>query len=443
MAKVLLLGAGRSVGALVDYLQENALLLNLSLRIGDKDINKSQIMAEKFSGASFFQFDISEDEGLDSEFRWADLVISMLPSHLHGRVAHLCLHHSAHLITASYCSPQIKNLDQQVKDKNLVFLTEMGLDPGIDHMSAMRAIDQLKKLGNKVVSFKSYVGGLIAVSKEKNPWNYKFTWNPRNVVKAGQGVVKFLKQGELKYLGYNSLFRRVEQLDIPELGSYEAYYNRDSLKYIDQYALGDCATVIRGTLRNQGFCEAWDVFVQLGLTDDSFQMKTAGMSYREFLNSFLRYHPSKSVEEKVLDFVGQDAAVFEKIEWLNLFSDQEKVELNVASPAQVLQSVLERKWKFSPEDKDVVVMYHEILFEKNNNVHRKQLSVCVYGDESGDTAMAKTVGLPIGIATKLILKNRLLCSGVLIPVIQEIYEPVLSELKTYGIDFNECTSAME
>ena len=435
MSKVLLLGAGRSVPSLVIYLQKHAVSLNLNLRIGDADIKNAEKIANLFPGATCFQFDITSNKSLLQEIRNADLVISMLPAHFHGQVAKVCIDSGVNMATASYTNAQIKSFDEQAKNNDVIVLMECGLDPGIDHMSAMKELDDLRSSNAKLLSFKSFTGGLIAPESDNNPWNYKFTWNPRNVVLAGQGVVKFKRNNKLKYIPYNSLFKRLETISVTGLGGFEGYANRDSLKYIEEYNLHDCPTVFRGTLRRPGFAKAWGLLLTLGLTNDTFQVKNSlGMSYREFLNSFLVYHDTKSVEEKIKE-ISADESVFEKLEWLELFSDKLLIESENSSPAQILQEILEKKWQLQPEDKDMVVMQHKIEYEIENKKYLKKSSLVVKGENSTLTSMAQTVGLPLGIAVKLILENRIESRGICSPTTKEFYNPILDELESYGIEF--------
>ena len=445
MSKVLLLGAGRSVWSLVKYLNNHALKLNLDLRIGDINITEAEKLASLIPGSSFFKFDILSDQSLDVEVKRVDLVISMLPAHLHGRVAEACLAQNTHLLTASYVHPQIKNLSTEAEKKNLLFLMECGLDPGIDHMSAMKEIHEIKQEKGKIISFKSFTGGLVAPESDNNPWNYKFTWNPRNVVLAGQGTVKFLRNGKYKYIPYTNLFNRLETVTFKTVGEFEAYANRDSLKYISLYDLGNCPTVFRGTLRRPGFSQAWSLMVKLGLTDDSYILEhNEVLTNREFLNSFLVYDPKKSVEEKFLEKFNltTESDEFKKFKWLGLFN-HDKVSIHKGSPAQILQSILEKKWVLEKEDKDMVVMQHQIEYELEGKLFKKISSLVLKGDNSVDTSMSKTVGLPLGIAAKNILLSNWNLSGVHIPNKKMVYEAILSELEELGIYFHTHTISLD
>jgi len=294
-----------------------------------------------------------------------------------------------------------------------------------------------------MLGFESFTGGLVAPENDNNPWNYKFTWNPRNVVLAGQGqAVKFIQEGQYKYIPYQKLFRRTEIIEIEGYGRFEGYANRDSLRYRSIYGLEDIKTIYRGTLRRVGFCRAWDVFVQLGATDDSYIMEgSETMTHRQFINSFLAYNLHDSVEIKLMQYlhIDQDSELMEKLKWLGIF-DNTIIGLKNATPAQILQNILEKKWSLDEGDKDMIVMWHKFNYELDGKKHQRESSLVVLGDDSHHTAMAKTVGLPLAIATRLILEGKINLKGVIIPIHKQIYEPVLNELKQYGINFKDKTA---
>ena len=365
----------------------------------------------------------------------ADIVISMLPASLHFKVAQDCVKYKTNLVTASYVSEDIKSLDTQAKENGVLLLNEIGLDPGLDHMSAMKIIDQIKAKGGELKSFKSYCGGLVAPESVSSPWQYKFTWNPRNVVLAGQGVAQYIRNGKYKYIPYHRLFKRTESLTILDQGEFEAYANRDSLAYRGIYGLNNIPTLLRGTLRRPGYCESWDLFVELGMTDDSYQMNVSGMTYMNFLNSFMREANNTSQNRLKKHFRITDN-VLTKFDWLGFFGDT-KIEIKKATPAQVLQSILESKWTLGKDDKDMVVMQHQFVYELDGTEHELHSSFVTFGEDQTYTAMAKTVGLPVGVATKLILKGIIKGKGVKVPVEKSVYNPVLSELEKFGIEFIE------
>lgn len=383
---------------------------------------------------------IDEDDKMQALIQNSDIVISMLPARFHPKAAKLCVQEKKPLVTASYLSDEMRALDSKAKEAGVLLLNEVGVDPGIDHMSAMRILDELRAKGAKFYQFESFTGGLLAPESEDNPWKYKFTWNPRNVVVAGQGgAVKFIQEGRYKYIPYHQVFRRTEFIEIEGYGRYEGYANRDSLWYREAYGLEDIPTIYRGTLRRPGFCRAWDVFVKLGATDDSYTLADSEhMTYRQFINTFLAYHPTDSVELKLRYYlqIAQDSDVMEKLEWLGIFSDT-KIGLKNASPAQILQHILEQKWKMKESDRDMIIMWHKIGFEIDGQKKELNSYMVDKGEDSTHTAMSRTVGLPVGIAAKMILQGEITETGAHIPTKANIYTPILKELEKHGISFTE------
>ncbi len=439
--KVLIIGAGRSASSLIKYLSDKSTKENLQIILADIDLEAAQKLAGDLQNIKIEIFDIFEESKRSKLIKDSDLVISMLPARFHMEVAKDCLKYGKHMVTASYISPELKALDDEVKAKGLVWMNEIGLDPGIDHMSAMQVLDRIRDKGGKMLLFESFTGGLVAPESDTNKWNYKFTWNPRNVVVAGQGgVAKFIQEGKYKYIPYQKLFRRSEILKIGEYGNFEAYANRDSLKYREAYGLKNVLTLYRGTIRRIGFSRAWNIFVQLGMTDDSYEMEnTEEMSYREFTNSFLPYRPHDTVELKLRNYlhIEQDDILWEKITELELCNPHKKIGLKNATPAQALQKILMDKWMLQPEDKDMIVMLHIFGYELNGEKKQIESHMVVIGDDQKYTAMAKTVGLPVAIVSLKILNKEITTPGVQIPIKKEVYEPILEELSKYGILFKE------
>ncbi|WP_353167877.1 saccharopine dehydrogenase C-terminal domain-containing protein [Flavobacterium sp.] len=441
MRKILIIGAGRSASSLIKYLLDKSEAENLLLTIADL----SEALANKKTGnhknARAISFDVCNDEQRKQEIQQADIVISMLPAHLHIEVAKDCVFYKKSMITASYISEEMKNLDFQAKENQIVLMNEIGLDPGIDHMSAMKIMDDIKSKGGKIILFESFCGGLVAPESDTNLWNYKFTWNPRNVVLAGQGgAAKFIQEGTYKYIPYHKLFRRTEFLEVEGFGRFEAYANRDSLKYREIYGLQNAETCYRGTIRRVGFSKAWDVFVQLGMTDDTYIIDDSeNMSNRDFVNLFLPYHPTDSVEIKFRHQlkIDQDDVIWDKLLELDLFSKSVVTGLKNATPAQMLEKILSYKWTLQPEDKDMIVMYHKIGYEINGEQKQIDATMVCLGDDQTYTAMAKTVGLPVAIATLKILNGEIQTTGVQLPVSKEVYLPILEELEQYGVVFKE------
>lgn len=441
MRKILIIGAGRSASSLIKYLLDKSEAEKLLLTIADL----SEALANKKTGnhknARAISFDVCNDEQRKQEIQQADIVISMLPAHLHIEVAKDCVFYKKNMITASYISEEMKSLDFQAKENQIVLMNEIGLDPGIDHMSAMKIMDDIKSKGGKIILFESFCGGLVAPESDTNLWNYKFTWNPRNVVLAGQGgAAKFIQEGTYKYIPYHKLFRRTEFLEVEGFGRFEAYANRDSLKYRDIYGLQNAETCYRGTIRRVGFSKAWDVFVQLGMTDDTYIIDDSEhMSNRDFVNLFLPYHPTDSVEIKFRHQlkIDQDDVIWDKLLELDLFSKSVVTGLKNATPAQMLEKILSYKWTLQPEDKDMIVMYHKIGYELNGEQKQIDSTMVCLGDDQTYTAMAKTVGLPVAIATLKILNGEISTTGVQLPTAKEVYLPILEELEQYGVVFKE------
>ncbi len=434
---ILLLGAGRSVGSLIHYLKPYIDKNDWFLTVGDASFESAKEKTKGIVNSQAIEFDVFNSEILFEEVKKADIVISMLPAHLHIHIAKVCVDLKKSLFTASYVSKEIELLHQQAKNNGVLILMETGLDPGIDHMSAMQEIDAIKNQGGEITLFKSFTGGLVAPESDDNPWNYKFTWNPRNVVLAGQGTVKFIRNGYYKYITYHNLFKRLETITVNGYGDFDGYANRDSLKYRELYGLENIPTIFRGTLRKKGFCEAWDVFVQLGMTDDSYELEGVEfMTYREFTNTYLVYSDTKSVEEKLTDFfkLQPNSQVLSKLKWLGVLDDI-PIGLQKATPAQVLQKLLESKWKLREEDKDMVVMQHQFEYVLSKEKLSKTVSMVVKGEDAEHTSMAKTVGLPLGIAVRLFLEGKVDLTGVHVPVVKELYDPILRELKNHGVIF--------
>jgi len=441
MRQVLIIGAGRSASSLIRYLLSKSAEENLHLIVADLSLALAERKTEKHPNATPLALNIFDVDKRKEAIKNSCIVISMLPAFLHIEIAKDCLEFKKHLVTASYISDPMQDLDEQARKNNLIFMNEIGLDPGIDHMSAMKVIDEIRAKGGKMLLFESFCGGLVAPESDNNLWNYKFTWAPRNVVLAGQGgAAKFIQEGTYKYIPYGSLFRRTEFLEVEGYGKFEAYSNRDSLKYRSIYGLDDILTLYRGTVRRVGFSKAWNMFVQLGMTDDSYIMEDSeNMSYRQFTNSFLPYHPTDSVEIKMrlMLRIDQDDIMWDKLLELDLFNPNKKVNLPNATPAQILEKILTDSWTLEPDDKDMIVMYHKFGYELNGDKRQIDSKMVCIGDDQTYTAMSKTVGLPVAIATLLILNGKITTPGVQLPINKEVYLPILEELESYGVVFYE------
>lgn len=441
MRKILVIGAGKSASFLIKYLLEKSSEENLHIIVGDINIQNARKLINGHENGQAINLDIFSNHSRQEAIENADIVVSMLPARYHIEVAKDCITFGKHMVTASYVSKEMEELDKAAKNKGLVFMNEIGVDPGIDHMSAMKVIDEIRAKGGKMILFESFTGGLVAPESDNNLWNYKFTWNPRNVVLAGQGsAAKFLQEGTYKYIPYNRLFRRTEFLEIDGYGRFEAYANRDSLKYQSAYGMEDIKTLYRGTMRRVGFSRAWNIFVQLGMTSDDYTIEDSeNMSYRDFINAFLPYSHTDSVELKFRHAlkIDQDDIVWDKLEELDIFNDTKKVELKNATPAQILQKILMDSWTLQDDDKDMIVMYHKFGYKLNDKMHQIDSTMVAIGDDRTYTAMSKTVGLPVAMATLAILNEKITTPGVQIPIYKEVYEPILNELEGFGIKFSE------
>ena len=441
MRKILVIGAGKSTSYLLDYLLGKSETENLEITIGD--INPAAISPSiaNHKHCNVIKLDIFDETARQKAIENSDIVISMLPARFHIKVAEDCVRLKKHLVTASYVSPELLALDKEVKEAGLVFMNEIGLDPGVDHMSAMQVIDRIRDKGGKIILFESFCGGLVAPEYDNNLWNYKFTWNPRNVVLAGQGgTAKFIQEGTYKYIPYHRLFRRTEFFEIEGYGRFEGYANRDSLNYREAYKLQDALTIYRGTMRRVGFSKAWNMFIQLGATDDTYAIENSEkMSYRQFINLFLPYSPTDSVELKLRHYLklDQDDIRWDKLLELNIFDQTKLIGIPNATPAQALQKILEDSWTLKAEEKDMIVMYHKFGYELNGEKKQIDSKLVVTGENQTFTAMAKTVGLPVAMAALKILNGDIKTPGVQIPITKEVYEPILKELESYGVNFKE------
>ncbi len=423
---ILLFGAGKSATVLIDYLGKITLQKQWIFTVAD--VNEQVILA-KTSGMPHIQakaIQIEEEESRKALIEAADVVISMLPPTLHHLVAKDCLLLRKHLLTASYIDPAIKALDKEIADAGLLFLGEMGLDPGIDHMSAMKIIDHIHAQGGTITSFKSHCGGLVAPESDTNSWHYKISWNPRNIVTAGQAGAIYKEQDAIQKMDYNNIFKNAGTVEVEGIGQLAFYPNRDSLSYIPVYGLNDASTFIRTTLRYPGFCTGWQKIIEAGLTDDRVMIDTDHLSYGRFLR-----------EQLAANQVQLDTPLLEQqFEMLGLYNNH-SINKGLQSAAAILQDIIEEQWKLEHGDKDLIVMLHEISYTLNNSNHSIKSTLVVKGDDELRTAMAKTVGLPLGIAATLLLENKITLRGLHIPTIPAIYLPVLNELANEGIRFEE------
>ena len=439
MKKILIIGAGRSSGALINYLLEKATQKNWWITVADFSLETA---AEKIGGrknAEACSLDVDNTEERDRLIALQDVVISMLPAFMHFPVAQSCVDQKKHLITASYVSEDIRSLHTPALKNDVLLMNEIGLDPGIDHLSAMRAIHAIQSQGGSITAFRSYCGGLVAPESNDNPWGYKFSWNPRNVILAGQATARFLEHGKFRYVPYNRMFSEIENISVEGCGEFDGYPNRDSLSYRGIYGLDQVETMIRGTLRYKGFCKAWDILVKLGLTDDSIKIEIpAGFTYADLIQSFLPKNGSGSLSEQIAQCANlhpSDEAL-QKVIWTGITSNA-IVSPGLRSPAAILQELLEEKWKLKENDLDMVVMQHLIDFNLAGEKKRMIADLVCKGRSPKETAMADTVGLPLAMFTEMLLDGQVNLRGVQIPIQKDIYLPLLNALEKIGISFKE------
>lgn len=435
MKRILVIGAGRTSSSLINYLLSKSSEAAWFVTVADQSLELAEQKVGDHPGAKAIQFNVLDDDDRDAQIAKSDIVVSLLPETHHVHLIKDCIKHRAHLVTASYTSPEMAGYDQQVKDVGLIFLNEMGLDPGIDHMDTMRLITKVKNNGGKLISLRSFGGGLIAPESDDNPWGYKITWNPMNVVIAGMASARYVQDGKMRIVPYNRLFLDTHIVDVPGVGKFEAYPNRDSIKYRRIYKVPRIPNVFRGSMRKIGFCKAWNALVQIGLTDNRYIVPDSHkLTYNEWLSFYLQKKNSVDTKQSLINFLNESngSEIIDKIEWLGLLSDKE-IRLKDATPSEILLDLLKKKWRFSENDMDMVILHTEVEYEIENRIEKVISSYVVKGEPGFNTAMSKTVGLPMGIAVNLILNNKVKEKGVIIPIYPDIYKPALKELAELGI----------
>jgi saccharopine dehydrogenase-like NADP-dependent oxidoreductase len=421
MKNIVVFGAGKSATCLIDYLTRVCTERQWTLTVGDANVEALKGKNIPSPAWNPVQVNVENPSERNTLIQKADLVISLLPPALHILIARDCLINTKILLTASYVDDEIRKLAPELTKKKLLFLCEMGLDPGIDHMSAMQIIHRIQVQGGKIKSFRSHTGGLVAPESDDNPWHYKISWNPANVVKAGSAGAVFRQAGKIKKIAYRDLFDQTGQVEFHLLGNYAWYPNRDSLVYIPVYGLESAENFIRTTLRHPDFCRAWKNLVKSGLTDDDKPIPPSFQTIADWSRPLLAF-----VDDSNRYMYDQ----------LGLFNE-DPLPVPAKSSAKILQTLLEKNWKMKETDRDMILMLHEFEYEQNHQSLYLRSQLMVKGENAMRTAMAKTVGLPLGIAAKLILENNIRVHGLQIPIVQEIYEPVLKELEQEGIRFQE------
>jgi saccharopine dehydrogenase-like NADP-dependent oxidoreductase len=441
--RILQIGAGRSTAPMIQALSNSAFENRWQYTVIDANNHLLAEIKEQNPNIYAEVLPTTDPKAWESFIASHDVVISMVPAFLHLVVAKFCLAHKKHLFTASYVSSEMNALNEQVEKDGLLFMNECGLDPGIDHMSAQRIIDDLHRKGATIHGFESYCGGLVAPECDNNPWNYKFSWNPRNVVMAGQGMSTFIHHHQLKTISYHQLFDRIDEIEIPGYGIFEGYANRDSTSYEKIYGLSNLETLYRGTLRKKNFCRAWNFFVQLGLTDDNLILSPQKIKTRKDLFALVL---SDSGVEKWVDEAKKlvpRTEINDLIAKINFLKLTEEIDLGFEkefSPAQALQSILEKHWVLASGDRDMIAMVHLFKYELNGEFHQLKSYLVLEGKDQIYTAMATTVGLPIAFAVEIFMKGEVKDAGVKIPVHAQWYQPILQKLESYGVVFNEISN---
>lgn len=444
MISILIVGAGKSSTYLIDALLKNTLkrVNKWNVVIADNDENNLKSKTQHYPAAQIVVLDINNAAQRQKLVKNADMVVSLMPPHLHVLLALDCLQFKKNLITSSYASEEMRSLHQKAKDAGLMFMCEMGLDPGIDHMTASSIFDSIRRVVSDIVSFKSYCGGLIAPESDTNPWHYKFSWNPKNIINAGKDGAHYLIGGEKVYVPYERLFAHNQTIDCRGVGPLAFYANRDSLGYIDLYDLQECSDFMRATLRHPDFCKGWDALIKMGITDTQNEIDTTNLTYKTWIANVVGYNDNSiSLQEFIWQKIElEDEIVKGMINWLGIFSE-EGINKGKLSSGDILLDILNDKWKMEEEDKDMVVMQHEIEYIYKGLTHKVISSMVVKGENSNYSAMAKTVGMPMAILTELIMNKVVKApTGVLIPTMPEIYRPILNRLEKYGIEFTDITS---
>ena len=439
---VVVLGAGRSSSSLIQELLNRSEANNWQVAVGDVDVALAQRKCAAHPASEAFAIDPQNNASRDERIKSAHLVISMVPAFLHPQIAAVAIEAGVPVITPSYVSPEMEALHDRAVEKGVLVLNEIGLDPGIDHLSAKQVLDRIVGEGGKMLEFESYCGGLIAPDSDDNPWHYKFSWNPRNVVLAGQaGPATFLAGGSDRLVPPHRVFQNARTIEVGGT-SFEGYPNRDSIMYVEKYGLEGIQTLVRGTLRGEGFCAGWDALVQLGCVRDDVSMAwPVGCSWADWLRSFV---PAQWAEEGLESAVRRVTHCSEetltRLKWLGLFDDQSGPQITQGTPAQIIQALLEVKWELKPKDRDMIVMWHRFLYEIQGEQHEVTSSLRLEGRDAVYTGMSDTVGWPMAIAAEAMLQGKFEQTGVEVPLHRDYYNVILPELERMGVHFEETHS---
>lgn len=439
MKNVLVLGAGLVSKPLVHYL----LSRNYSVIVASRTVSKADKLIEGFENGKAESLNVNDDAHLENLIKDCDLAISLVPYTFHVKIAKLCIKYKKQLVTTSYVSKAMQDLDKDAKAAGILILNEIGLDPGIDHMSAMKIIDDVKKKGGKVTSFRSYCGGLPDMQDNNNPFGYKFSWSPRGVVMAGRNNGQFLENGNVVFIPGKDLFKYYDIIDIEGVGNFEAYTNRDALPYKKLYGLKDADTIFRGTLRNVGWCYTMKKAAELGLFDDSEREDLKGLTYAQMMQKLIGAEDTEYIIEETsvaLD-LEPHSTVIKKFDWLGLFSDEKLPDEN--NVMDMFGALLQKKLAMAKDDLDLIILYHRFIATYSDKKELITSTLVDSGIPDGDSAMSRTVSLPAAIAAAMILEGKINITGVHIPVMPEVYEPVLEELESMNLKFIERTKPVD
>ena len=435
MNKVLILGAGLVAKPLVRYLLDQP---DFKVEVASRTVSKAVKLIDNHPDGEAKELNLKDEEGLKKEVADSDLVISMVPYGFHPKVAKYCIDFGKHMVTTSYVSEVMQNLDEQAKKANILILNEVGLDPGIDHMEAMRIIHEVEEKGGKIQSFTSYCGGLPAPEANTNPFGYKFSWSPIGVLLAGKNSAQYQKDGQQIFIPAEDLFKDPSIINIEGLGEFEGYPNRNSLPYIQLYGIQSADTMLRGTLRNKGWCSTMKKMVDLGILDEE-EKEWDGLTYKDFIRRLMGNPAEEDIQKALSAHLGieEDSDIIKRFEWLGLLSD-ESIPVSKGSALDILGARMLEKLQYEEGERDMIILQHQFIASYPDGKKEKITSTLIdYGIPHGDSSMARTVGLPAAIATRLILEGKIEMTGVHIPVIPEIYVPILQELKEMDIVFTE------
>lgn len=428
------MGAGFVAGPVVKYFLERP---ETDVTVADLELEKAKVLVGSRANGKALALNLRDQDGLNKAIAGADVVVSLVPYPFHPLVAETCIALRRNMVTTSYVGEAMRALDEKAREAGIVILNEVGLDPGIDHMEAMRIIHEVKNQGGKILGFTSYCGGLPAPEANNNPFGYKFSWSPRGVLLAGKNAAHYLKDGQDVQVSAESLFDHYTMLSIEGLGRFEGYPNRDSLPYIGLYGIPETRTMFRGTLRYPGWCETLKKIADLGLLEQG-EMDLRGKTHADLVRDLAGAPEAQDIKSTLRRKLGlkPDSKVIDKLEWLGLLSE-DRISLEYGSPLDVLEKLMLKRLQYEEGERDMVVLQHEFVAVDERGKKQKITSTLIdFGVPGGDSSMARTVGLPAAAGTRLVLEGRIRRTGVSVPVHPEVYGPILEELENHGIVFN-------